>query len=299
MGEKMDNKYLLLVLLFFTFPAIAAESYGPTAEEAKFLPPYCRGSGGGDWQAILGPEGGWNNHTCYGINRINRYYKNLGAKNKNEHLEIAIGDFNYSVGHISQGFILMPEIYYYRGLTYKLLGKNAEAISDFSKSVSLDPKYSKSVGELASLYEGSLANKKKALELVMEGLRHNPNSKELKRRFTKLGGQLPFPEPYVQSGEQTASAKPDASRNAPSDSTSASTSAAKKDVVGPPEKAPEVAPASVPASADAAMTDKPAAKSPQPALGSPSNPWCRFCPDAKPLPGPETSTPQAAPKAAR
>ena len=59
--------------------AAAAESYGPTDLERAMLPPYCGGPGGGDWAKILGPDRVWNNHTCYGINRINRYFRSRSA----------------------------------------------------------------------------------------------------------------------------------------------------------------------------------------------------------------------------
>lgn len=254
--------------------APAQEPYGPTEEETRMLPPYCGGPGGGDWKAILGPEIGFNNHTCYGINFLNRYYRARQSWQKKQYLQNALGDFNYSVNHLSPGFKLMPEILYYRGLTLRLMGREAEAMADFLKSIQLDPKYARSVAELADLYDSKLANRKKALELVTEGLRHNPTSRELQRRYERFGGKPPYPEPYA------ARATPE----------------------NPPPAAPPAAPAT-PAPVATEPVARPGAEA-TPAVtpaqpvtpGSPTNPWCRFCPD--PAPGPAPSTPAGAAKAA-
>jgi hypothetical protein len=281
--------WLFSVFLFYALPAVAEESYGPTPEEIKFLPPYCGGPGGGDWVTILGPDRVFNNHTCYGINRINRYYKSRSTKDKQFHLQTALGDFNYSVEHLKPDFKLMPEIYYYRGLTYRLMGKADAAISDFFKSKNLDPKYSKSIAEIADFYERTPANRGKALELVTEALRHNPDSKELKRRYTKLGGQLPYPEPYVQTVESNKNP------NAQVESTNSASNSTKPADANPSEKTPEAN--LVVAPSNTTTLTEPVTKPPQPFPGSPSNPWCRFCPDIKPSSDPGTSTPQVGPKA--
>ncbi len=282
---------LLPLMLCAGLPAAAGESYGPTDEEKKLLPPYCGGPGGGDWKTILGPQHIYNNHTCYGINRINRYYKQYGTKNKDRHLEVALNDFDYSLGHLKPDFKLMPEIHYYRGLTYKLLKRHSEAASDFAKSINLNPKYSRSVAELADLFAGPLASPDKALPLVTEGLRHNPNSKELKRRYDQYGGKPPYPEPHgkteapasVAKGEESVKGQADAPREAP---------------VPPKPEAPAVP--SIPTAPQAAPVPAtpPAGKPPQAAGASP-NSWCRFCPDPALAKDPGPSRPTAPPTTAR
>jgi tetratricopeptide (TPR) repeat protein len=262
--------------------AQAEESYGPSAEETRMLPPYCGGPGGGDWKAILGPESGFNNHTCYGINFLNRYYRAKTSWQKRDYLQNALGDFNYSVNHLSPGFKLMPEIFYYRGLTYRLMDRQAEAMGDFLKSIQLDPKYSKAVAELADLYDRNLSNRKKALELVSEGLRHNPASRELRRRYDRLGGKPPYPEPYAAPlAQDSPKTEPEALVPIPT----------------PAPAAPTRPAAETPAPATA--TERAVGTPQQPAThGSPGNPWCRFCPDPSPAPDPAPSTPAAPPKAA-
>ncbi len=289
------RKYYLLAILLLCFcvqPVTAEVSYGTKEEETKLLPPYCGGPGGGDWRAILGEQILFNNHTCYGITKINRYYKAKGAKERRAQLEGALDDFSYSVSHLTPDFKLMPEIYMYRGVTYKLLGENAKAVSDLSKSISLDPKYSRSVAELADIYDSAFSKRDKALGLVTEGLRHNPDSKELKRRYTKFGGKPPFPQPYEQSADRDVSSKKEADKSPP-DLTITPESAAKQTPSEPPGSTAIPAKVSSGTSAKDGTTVNP----PQPAIGSPSNPWCRFCPDAVPTQDPSTSRTQAEPTA--
>jgi len=105
-------------------------------------------------------------------------------------------------------------------------------------------------------------NKTKALELVTEGLKINPDSKGLKRRYTELGGKLPYPEAV----DKTTPVEGSKVENKPEE---------KLGVEQPPREA----------ASEVADADKPAAQIetiPQvepPKIGSPKNPYCRFCPD--------------------
>ena len=253
---------LIIFLMLSGMTAVAnEESYGPTQEELAMLPPYCGGPGGGDWKRILGPEGTWNNHTCYGINRLNRYYRSRSAGERKYHLQTALDDFNYSVSHLPQNFPLMPEILYYRGVTLKLQGTIALAMADWQKSIGLDKHYVRSIQELADLFAKNLDKPEKALEVVTEGLRDNPNVKSLQKRYTRYGGKLPYPEPRVAAKEVPAEAPavqagPDNGHKdgdpadvAKSDATNATQVPAKTQDVAPPH-----------------------------VIGVPGDPWCRFCP---------------------
>lgn len=239
-----------LLLLGLSLTAQAAQPYGPTAEESKLLPAYCQGSA--YWKSILGPDAGWNNHTCYGINRLNRYYKSRSARERKDHLQTALGDFSYSIAKLKPDFTLMPEIYMYRGITYRLMERNGAAVADLLKAISMDPKLTKAYNELADMYEGKFSQPAKALEIVTDGLRHNPETKSLQRRYTKLGGKLPYPEPLTQA--EPAVTEP--------------LSGAEQAAV------PEVAPVVVPVEKTVTEPD-----SDKPKIGSPKNPYCRFCPD--------------------
>lgn len=247
-----------IIMFSWSSSAIAAETW-QTEQEAKLLPPYCQGDA--HWKSVLGPEIGWNNHTCYGINKLNRYYKSGMARNQKGQLEGALGDFNYSIGHLKPDFKLMPEIYFYRGTTYNLLARNGEAMADFLKAISLDPKLAKAYSELADIYASKLSRRDKALEIVAEGLRHNPQTKSLQRRYTELGGKLPYPDAI------NIKAAPDS--HAPSAKTESATI--------PP-------PAATSAAGDAPSAvapNEPAKQDDSTKIGAPGNPFCRFCPPSK------------------
>lgn len=235
------------------------ESYGPTQSELAMLPPYCGGPGGQgvDWARYLGQERVWNNHTCYGINRINRYYSARRTGEKKYHLQLALQDLDYSVNHLSQRFPLMPEILYYRGLVHKLQSNFPGAMMDWQKSIEMDKRYVRSIVELADLYAQQMKKPAQALELVTDGLRDNPDSKALQNRYTRYGGKLPYPQPRVP---EPVAAKADG-----------------KSADKPPEKAKS--------------RIRPQDVYVPPVIGTTENPWCRFCPEPAPSKDPASSKP--------
>lgn len=243
-------RYAGFLLMGLSLTAHAALPYGPTAEETKMLPAYCQAPD--HWKSILGSAVVWNNHTCYGINRINRYYKSRTSQEKRDNLQTALGDFNYSVNKLPPDFALMPEIFMYRGITYGLMDRVGEAVADLHKAISLDPKLTRAYNELATVYESRLAQPKKALEIITEGLRHNPGTTLMQRRYTRLGGKLPYPEPLSRAEPAVAETPPIPAQGA----------------------VPEAAPAVVPVEKADAVPD-----TEKPKIGSPTNPHCRFCPD--------------------
>ncbi|MDP2110551.1 MAG: hypothetical protein Q8N48_08610 [Thiobacillus sp.] len=243
-------RYAGFLLMGLSLTAHAAQPYGPTAEETKVLPDFCQNPA--RWNSILGPAAVWNNHTCYGINWINRYYKSRSPGEKRYSLQNALGDFNYSVTKLPSDFALMPEIYMYRGITYGLMDRVGEAVADLQKAIGMNAKLVRANNELADLYEGKLSQPGKALEIITEGLRHNPDAKSMQRRYTRLGGKLPYPEPLSRPEPAVAETPPGPAQGA----------------------APEAAPVATPVEkADAA----PGAE--KPTIGTPKNPYCRFCPD--------------------
>lgn len=265
------------VLMLLGSTLVQAESYGPTEQEMAYLPAYCGGpSDGVNWRAVLGEQVVWNNHTCYGINRINRYFRTSRPGERQNHLGTALQDLNYSVSKLPENFPLMPEILYYRGLVHKLMGKNALAMADWQKSIRLDKRYVKSIVDLADMYAQQKTTRGQALELVTEGLKDMPNSKALKNRYTRFGGKLPYPEARVSSPApaQTPAVAPEvAPAVAPAQASAADSSQAQS-------KDPGAKPATVPA--DSAV---------QPFMGMEGNPWCRFCPEPGPSADPGSSKP--------
>ncbi|MHB1083824.1 MAG: tetratricopeptide repeat protein [Thiobacillus sp.] len=257
----------LLVSVVFS-PAFATETGYPTDSELRSLHPYCtallRGGSKSDeykyWAGIVGPGFGHAHHFCQGLNLINRYYRATSAYDRKYYLGASLPEFGYMIKHAEPTSSLMPEVYLGRGTALWKLGRNGEAVADFLKAQELNPKFPRTYATLIEFYmENKL--KAKALDTATEGLKQNPDSKMLQRRYVELGGEKPFPEPYQAAASE----------------------------VPPPAKSGDDAPPVTPQEASStkeAGTDQAPAETetatapapPPPAIGAPDNPWCRFCP---------------------
>lgn len=188
-------------------------------------------------------------------------------------LQIAIGGCDYIFSHTTPDYNMRPEVHVSKGKALRLAGRDAEAAMEFSKAQQLNPNYASAYHELASLYIRQ-GNKKMALEVVTDGLRHVAGSKALQRRYLDLGGKLPYPAPE-QSPDTASKAEETAPSDAPAEGTAST--------------APSETQTNAQAGAeDASTTNAEAA----PKIGSPANPWCRFCPPPElQQPGQTPSTP--------
>lgn len=239
--------------------AHAVEPWVPTDTEMVSLPPYCKvkmksspaSTEYKTWESTLGKDFMHTHHYCAGLNFLNRYYRSRNNGDKRYNLKNAVDNFNYMVDHAAPGYSLMPEIYLNRGLAFSLMQQAGAAMTDLNKAIELNPKQPRAYNVLADYYVKT-RQKPKALETVTQGLRHNPDTRSLQRRYTELGGKLPYPAPVA--------------------------------VVAPtpvePVAKPETAAASEPATAgEAGQTPAPAVEAPvtPPPIGTPKNPYCRFC----------------------
>lgn len=260
---KMLTKLILIVSsLTMTRPVAADWTYKRT--DFATLPAYCLAKfdeGEGKnlaaakmWRDSLGIGFIHVHHYCAGLILLNQA-RGMGSFDRGRQgtLEGALRNFDYMLSNAPGDFSLRPEILMNRGIALSMMNRTGEAIGDLLKSIEADPKQPRAYLTLAEIYEKQ-RNRAKALETVTEGLRHNPDTKSLQRRYTELGGKLPYPQPA-----ETASTE---SRDAGSE---------EKATLPAGEKAGE--PAS-PESVDATQTPVGAPK-----IGSPSNPYCRFCPD--------------------
>ena len=258
---QMIRVSAFLVAALMSTSANALEPWTPTDLEMLSLPSFCKIKFKSPtsspeykmWVQTLGPDFMHTHHYCAGLNFLNRYYRSHSPQDKGFNLGSALNNFDYMVNHAAPTYSLMPDIYLNRGLTYSLMKRDAQAIADLNKSLEMNPHLVKTYNLLANYYEGA-KQKQKALEIVTIGLQHNPSSKSLQNRYLELGGALPYPEPI-----QAVQAQP---------------------VV--PEQALKIeagvsapAPASVSAPADSGLIEPIA----QPKIGSPKNPYCRFCTD--------------------
>jgi tetratricopeptide (TPR) repeat protein len=265
--------HLFLGILMLGLAGISMPAMAFTDSEIKAMPPYCWARMYKDpgkveyWKGVLGPEYEHVHHYCYAIGFINRYYGSHRDKYWESTLTDAMGNLDYVFRAFSPTHSLMPEVHMNRGLVYSLQKNDGKAIIDIRKAIEMNPKLVRAYSMAADIYV-KLKKKDEALKVVTAGLRHNPESTALQRRYKSLGGQLPYPEPVAQKGAAPEETTP--SKNTPQTDTQVDKAA--------------VTDVQIPASAvnDAAKKEGEhavATPAPTPKIGSPSNPWCRFCPD--------------------
>ena len=256
-----------LLLASFALPAAAS---GWTDAEIMAMPPYCEARlkhipGKYEyWAQVLGPDFLHTHHYCDALGFINRYYRARSPQEKISNLDGAKGNLSYVIANASPSYSLMPDIYMNRGLVLSLLGNNGGAISDLKKAMELNPKLVRAYTLTSDIYV-KLNQKGKALEVVTEGLRQVPDSSALQRLYKERGGKLPYPEPLARAAEEPAA--PDQAR--PDGDTPQGAK--------PHDAAPSVPSNPAPAGEGGPRADDPVPAAPK--IGSPTNPWCRFCPD--------------------
>lgn len=204
-------------------------------------------------------------HYCWAQIFHGRVY---GARNEQQRQAFAhqaIADYRYLISHkeyLPPGWPYLPKMLVALGAVLALSDDEAEASAAYLKAIEIDSTYAQAYLGIAEVMLEK-DRKDKAMEFVIEGLRHKPDSKPLKKRYVALGGKLPYPTPI------TAVAKAETAQPA----------------VAPgagqvePAKTP---PPHVPAASDA-VTPAPAAN--QNAQVEPArpartkvDPYCRFCP---------------------
>jgi tetratricopeptide (TPR) repeat protein len=206
------------------------------------------------WEGTLGKDFLHTHHYCAGVNFINRYYRARSQQDKRFNLNNAEGNLQYMVANADPGYSLMPDVYLNLGVVYSLTNQTAQAITHFNKAIELNPRQPKAYNALSDYY-AKTKQSAKALEIVTTGLRYNPEVKSLQRRYTELGGKLPYPAPVDPAPVEAQQIKPDE------------------------------AVAATPANPNVPIAETPATVTPvtepiaPPQIGSPTNPYCRFCPD--------------------
>lgn len=254
-----------IVMGMLSAHANAVEPWEPTDSEMASLPPYCKIKMKSSpsspeykaWQSMLGKDFLHTHHYCAGVNFINRYYRSRTQQDKRFNLNNAQGNLQYMVAHADPSYSLMPDVYLNLGVVYSLSNQTAQAITHFNKAIELNPRQPKAYNALSDYY-AKTKQSAKALEIVTAGLRYNPDTKSLQRRYTELGGKLPYPEPIRPA--EAAGAQAATPATVPADAPPSAVTAAPTE---PAKSEPAVAP----------VADE------QPKIGSPNNPYCRFCTD--------------------
>jgi tetratricopeptide (TPR) repeat protein len=231
---------------------VEIRNFRPSAAEMRQLPPYCAvkfnssmdSSEWKMWRSQLGPNFNDVHHYCAGLNFLNRYYR-APPSEKGGMLQGAKRNFEYMMGVLPE-FPLRADIFLNHGITMKLMGQAGLAVKDLQQAIAINPKLTKAYLELVSVYRDSKQSAQ-AMDIVVAGLRQVPDSKTLQRHYLELGGKPPFPEPAAAEAAATATQ-------------------------AQPEQAPPAADSQPvpPAATDAVETT--------PVIGTPGNPYCRFCP---------------------
>jgi len=243
-------KYLIGVLLLLAMPVWAVESFAPTPAEVAMC------------QARVYSRLGERNentmhmhHYCSGLRYLDRAYSAMQNKRDMQYkLGVAINNFDYVLEHTAADYVMRGEVHVAKGRALNLAGRKSAAVAEFNKALRYELGAPDAYQAMADHYRET-GNKEKALEMATEGLRLNPDSRGLKRRYTELGGKLPYPAAIEPVPVETQATSPD--------ETAVSTPAS------PAEPAVDTPVAATPAV-------EPVSPAP---IGTPKNPYCRFCPD--------------------
>jgi len=134
-----------------------------------------------DWRAL--------HHYCLALHHLNRANREFEDTNKKQfYLRQVLGEINYMEAHVSPTFILNPEMAVKKGETLERLGQSHEALVEYQKSLRLKSDYISAYFRLSDLHRKQ-GNLEEAKKIILEGLKHKPNSKGLKRRLRELEKQ--------------------------------------------------------------------------------------------------------------
>lgn len=277
----MQKRSVGLFILAFSlqlqpFTANALEPFGVTESELALMPPYCQAKYGEDqgnqaindkWRGIYGDQNWLNqHHYCDALKFIVRANRSLGSKAE---LSYNLEQAQRGIEHMlaseqTPDWILRPEAHVHLGKLYLRMirvgkGTEGKAVQNFQQAILIQPNYEPAYSALSDFFADK-GLKQKALDVIEEGLKHSPDSKRLLRRFKELGGKTP-PAPLVV----THPAAPDEAITSP-------VKQEQSQLGNTTSSSPSDAPASSSPEASQKQTSPPK-------IGSPSNPWCRFCTD--------------------
>ena len=289
-----------MALLVGQISAFAAQDFTVTREELTLMPPYCTAIYG----SLVGLPGLQESplrntiptdcpalqHYCDGLKAMVRVDRNLTESKY--WLGVAVKTFQHQVQdweHRGLSCALRPELY--TKLGESLLRQNKAsaslAVMNFNKTLELKKDYLPAYYALSDAYL-NLGKKKEALGVVEEGLKYMPDSKGLLRRFKELGGKTPptpiaKPNPQMppQPDKTIGAQQPDPEAAAVEKQAPAASSAQQPSVstVPGPESSTTSTASSNKAVGENAVAAPEGVVSEPPKIGSPKNPYCRFCPD--------------------
>lgn len=252
-----------LCLMLLTFSAVAE---GITDAELSALPPLCAAKIKKKDEALWRSQfkhDDWIHlhHYCGGLNALNRLLRYGPEKAKGE-IDGGLWEFNYVLKGTSQDCSLRPDMHYGKGKLLQHRGEVGSALLEFLRAIEIKPNHVGAILAATDIYL-TLKKRENALALLEKGLLSAPETKSLQRKYTEMGGDIALINKNSTTIKEAAK-KPEPANEAES-----------KEVENK-HKALSDAPGSTTNNKQA-----PAINNGGGAVGMPSNPWCRFCPDSE------------------
>jgi len=209
-------------------------------------------------------------HYCFAMPAMYRLYSTSDkSKQRNEVSEV-VNQTNYVISHVPEAHFLMPEVYALRGKALALGGQNAQAEASLLKSLQLDPGHVGARIALANFYLDT-NRKAKAVEVVKVGLEMDSQNTKLRQLASRLGMKIEEAKPAVTPDPSAGATSDDGGSE--SETSPPSTSATEGSV-----PSHETTKSSQQSNAVGGELP-PAVPAEQLKIGTPKNPYCRFCPD--------------------
>ena len=169
-----------------------------TKEEQALLPNYCKyvqltkGYGSEQskrWAAVYGEAFIHLHHYCYALVYLMKAVQySTPPEMRRFYLSTAFSEIQYVVERIPDDHMLRPELLTKQAMILRRLNKPKEAVDLLNQVVQLDPKYWRAYYELAESYV-ALKDKKKAREVLEEGLGQVPDARLLTATLKDLEGE--------------------------------------------------------------------------------------------------------------
>lgn len=211
-------------------------------------------------------------HFCRGEIARGRYYRERDRDKRQHYAKLVVSEISYVIDHADgrpDDWPYLASMYVERGKAFLLMKNNVSALKDFDQALRLDKSDMLAYQALADFYADA-GQKAKALTYVTEGLRYHPEAVSLQRRHQKLGGKLPYPEPYASPKKAEATKRPE--------SISLDQSPVTSHTNASPQPSTDL-PSPTPLSAKTKTPTTPTGANQGPTPPPPkSNPYCRFCP---------------------
>lgn len=250
-------------LALFSGNAFGIGDFRPTKMELMLLPAYCapRAEPYGNqkdhpevsrWIGMFGSDWTHMHHYCAALLWEKKSSLSLSDKKRRDGmLQTALSEIAYVERNVSPAFVFRGEMATVKGDALAQLNQPQLALLAYRQAIASDPAYANAYVRLGAL-QAKLGEREAALATVTQGLQLIPGSKALKRAYDEYGGKPPYPAPQVKEAR---------SKTNETESPIAPATPATEPVPDPNINA-----------------SKPLKPEPA-AIGSPTNPYCRFCTD--------------------